>query len=201
MPDNTSGQGPQGSVERAILERVKANELQVTELIAYVSQETAQTKDDAVAGLINLRTEKKLVVEESKPYATLASYTFSPYSLWFWAALVSTLLPLGLIYVVSGPLLYLRYVFGGILVLFLPGFALIELLYAKREELDDLTRFALSIGLSLALVPLAGLALNYTPFGIRLLPIASSLAGLTIVFLVLAVRRKHAYYKLAKNVW
>ena len=200
MPDKTSGQGPQGSVERAIVERVKRNELRVSELVMNVSRETALTKDDAVAGLINLRTEKKVVVEESKPYATLAGYAFSPYSLWFWAALVSTFLPLGLIYVVSGPLLYLRYVFGSILVLFLPGFALIELLYAKREELDDLARFALSIGLSLALVPLAGLVLNYTPFGIRLLPFASSLAGLTIIFLLMAVRRKHAYYKLAKNV-
>ena len=39
--------------------------------------------------------------------------------------------------------------------LFLPGYALIEALYPKRE-LDELTRFALSIGLSLALVPLTG---------------------------------------------
>ncbi len=71
-------------------------------------------------------------------------------------------------------MLYLRYVFGGLLVLFLPGFSLIELLYAKRKELDDLTRLALSIGLSLAMVPLDGLVLNYTPFGIRLLPVAIS---------------------------
>jgi hypothetical protein len=200
MPDKTPIKGPQGGVERAILERVKGSESRVSELVTNVSKETAQTKDDAVAGLIKLQTEKKVVVEESTPYSTLAAYAISPYSLWFWAALVSTFLPLGLIYVISGPLLYLRYVFGSILVLFLPGFALIELLYAKREELDDLTRFALSIGLSLALVPLAGLALNFTPFGIRLLPVASSLAGLTIIFLLMAVRRKHAYYKLAKNV-
>jgi hypothetical protein len=200
MPDKTPTQELQDSVERAILERVKGNELRVAELIANVSRETAQTMDDAVVGLIRLQTEKKVVMKESRPYVTLAGYTFSPYSLWFWAALVSTLLPLGLIYVVSGQLLYFRYAFGSILVLFLPGFALIQLLYAKREELDDLTRFALSIGLSLALVALTGLVLNYTPFGIRLLPVASSLAGLTIIFLLMAVRRKHAYYKLAENV-
>ena len=83
--------------------------------------------------------------------------------------------------------------------MFLPGYALIEALYPKRE-LDELTRFALSIGLSLALVPLTGLVLNYTPWGIRLLPVTISIAGLTVVFLVVALYRKHQYYKLAKGV-
>jgi hypothetical protein len=90
-------------------------------LVANVSRETAQTKIDAVAGPTKLQTEKKVAVEESKPHVTLAGYAFSPYSLWFWVALVSTLLPLGLIYAVSGPLLNLKYAFGSILVLFLPG--------------------------------------------------------------------------------
>jgi uncharacterized membrane protein len=88
-------------------------------------------------------------------------------------------------------------VFGGLLVLFLPGYSLVQLLYSKRKELDDLTRLALSIGLSLAIVPLVGLVLNYTPFGIRLLPVAISLGGLTIVLLIGALQRKFSYYKLA----
>jgi len=50
------------------------------------------------------------------------------------------------------------------------------------------------------MVPLVGLVLNYTPFGIRLLPVALSLSGLTLLFLVLALRRKHAYYKVAKDL-
>jgi len=104
-----------------------------------------------------------------------------------------------LISATSGVALYLRYAFGSVLVLFLPGYALIEPLYPKRE-LDELTRFALSIGLSLALVPLAGLFLNYTPFGIRLVPVAISLAGLTIILQLAALTRKHAYYKVAKGV-
>jgi uncharacterized membrane protein len=95
--------------------------------------------------------------------------------------------------------LYLRYAFGSALVLFMPGYSLIEALYPKRE-LDELTRFALSIGLSLALVPLVGLVLNYTPFGIRLLPVTLSTAGLTVVLLLLALSRKHAYYRLAKGL-
>ena len=84
--------------------------------------------------------------------------------------------------------------------LFLPGYSLVEALYAKKKELEGLTRIALSIGLSLALVPLTGLVLNYTPLGIRLVPVTASLVLLTIAFIVVAVQRKHAYYKVARRI-
>ncbi len=155
--------------------------------------------DDAVKALMSLQEEKKISIEEPKPYSSLSSYAWSPYSLWFWGALAAVAVSVGLVSVSAGVVLYARYVFGSALVLFLPGYALIEALYPQRE-LDELTRFALSIGLSLALVPLTGLVLNYTPFGIRLLPVTVSIAGLTIIFLVVALYRRHQYYKLAKGV-
>lgn len=52
-------------------------------------------------------------------------------------------------------------------------------------------RTALSIGMSLALVLIVGLLLNYTPRGIRLTPIVLSLVALTVVFAVAAVLREH----------
>jgi hypothetical protein len=154
--------------------------------------------DEAIAAVIALQKGKKVAMGEAKPFATLPSYAFSPISLWFWAALAALMASAALIFVTSGVVLYLRYAFGSALVLFLPGYSLIEALYPKRE-LDELTRFALSMGLSLALVPLAGLVLNYTPFGIRLLPVAFSIAGITIALLIVALTRKHAYYKLARG--
>jgi uncharacterized membrane protein len=70
-----------------------------------------------------------------------------------------------------------RVVLGIPFVLFFPGYALISALYPRREDLDGIERLALSLGLSLAVVPLIGLVLNYTPWGIRLTPI---LTGLTL---------------------
>lgn len=156
-------------------------------------------RDEAVKALIALQRVGKVRLEEPKPYSALLSYAWSPQSLWFWAALAAVIVSVSLTAVSAGVVLYARYVFGSALVLFLPGYALIEALYPKRE-LDELTRFALSIGLSLALVPLTGLVLNYTPFGIRLLPVTISIAGLTTAFLLVAVKRKHDYYKLAKGI-
>jgi hypothetical protein len=155
--------------------------------------------DEAVGALLALERDNKLTVQESRPYTSLASYTWSPISIWFWATVAAVAVSLALITVTSGVALYLRYVFGSVLVLFLPGYALIEALYPKHE-LDELTRFALSIGLSLALVPLTGLVLNYTPFGIRLVPVAISLAVLTLALLSFAVKRRFDYYKLSKGI-
>jgi hypothetical protein len=180
------------------LKRIANGEAPVGVIVEGLCSEGYRT-DESVRALLALQRDKALTVQEAKPYATLSSYAWSPLSSWFWAALGAVAASLVLTSVTSGVALYLRYVFGGILVLFLPGYSLIEALYPKRE-LDELTRFSLSIGLSLALVPLTGLVLNYTPFGIRLVPVAISLAGLTVVLLIVALTRKHAYYKLAKGV-
>lgn len=186
------------AAQDSALKRLGAGQVSVDELVGGLRTE-GFSRDQAVAALVALQRDKKLTIEETKPYSSLASYAWSPLSLWLWASLAAVAASLALISVTSGAVIYLRYVFGSALVLFLPGYSLIEALYPKRE-LDDLTRFALSIGLSLALVPLTGLVLNYTPFGIRLLPVSLSVGGLTVLFLLLALGRKHAYYKLAKGV-
>lgn len=60
-------------------------------------------------------------------------------------------------------------------ILFFPGYTLIAALFPRRDDLDGIERVALSFGLSIAVVPLIGLGLNYTPWGIRLCPIFISL--------------------------
>lgn len=60
-------------------------------------------------------------------------------------------------------------------VLFVPGYTLIAALFPGKNDLDNIERIALSFGLSIAIVPLIGLGLNFTPFGIRLIPILISI--------------------------
>lgn len=75
-------------------------------------------------------------------------------------------------------------------VLFFPGYTLICALFPGKKDLDGIERLALSIGLSLAVVPLIGLALNYTPFGIRLYPIVVSLFLFTLLMSILSTYRR-----------
>ena len=83
-----------------------------------------------------------------------------------------------------------RVLLGLLLVLFLPGYSLVAALFPRKDDLDGIERIALSFGLSIAVVPLLGLALNYTPFGIRLVPVLLGLSLFTVLLAVVAgVRR------------
>ena len=75
-------------------------------------------------------------------------------------------------------------------VLFFPGYTLINALFPKRKELGTLERIALSFGLSIAIVPLMGLILNYTSYGIGLMSILVSLTFFNIIFSLLAIYRR-----------
>ncbi len=71
-----------------------------------------------------------------------------------------------------------RLILGLPFLLFIPGYVLVFALFPARKTdrgIDALERIVLSFGLSIAVVPLIGLLLNYTPWGIRLEPIMSSL--------------------------
>jgi len=94
--------------------------------------------------------------------------------------------------VVLFPISILRILIGVPFVLFFPGYALVCALFPKKGDLDEVERLALSIGLSIAVVPLLGLVLNYTPFGIRLYPILISLFSFTFLMSFVAMRRRNA---------
>ncbi|WP_332448503.1 DUF1616 domain-containing protein [Methanoculleus sp.] len=85
---------------------------------------------------------------------------------------------------------FLRILFGVAMVLFIPGYALIAALFPSKGDLDGIERVALSFGLSIAVVPLIGLALNYTPWGIRLDPILASLTLFTLAMTAIAWYRR-----------
>ena len=128
------------------------------------------------------------------------------------AVIILTLLTLGVVFVPIVNETPLRVVFGLPFVLFLPGYAIIAALFPEAGEpptadentetdgfapsvdrdrgIDGIERVALSFGLSIAVVPLLGLVLNFTPWGIRLVPIALSVAGTTILATAIAAVRR-----------
>ena len=95
------------------------------------------------------------------------------------------LLPVAL--VTSGAL---RVVLGVAFVLFFPGYTLIAALFPAKRGLSRTERLALSFGLSIAVVPLIGLGLNYTPWGIRLTPILISVLLFILIMSAIAWYRR-----------
>ena len=149
--------------------------------------------------VLRLESQGKILFEKAPATvpSSLTEYLFSGWTVWFWVVFGLASAASVMVFVVPEdvfPLVYARYVFGSVFVLFLPGYSLIRALFGSKE-LDNIERFALSIGLSLALVPLAGLLLNYTPWGIRTTPVTFCLLALTLVFASAAVVRDYGSKK------
>ncbi|MCD1294882.1 hypothetical protein CUJ83_07710 [Methanocella sp. CWC-04] len=103
-----------------------------------------------------------------------------------------TILTLAFIYIPFLNETIIRSALGLVMVLFIPGYSLIAALFPNKKDIDGIERAALSFGLSIAVVPLIGLGLNFTPWGIRLDPITVCLTVFTIICVLIANKRRHA---------
>ena len=86
----------------------------------------------------------------------------------------------------------LRIIIALPIVLFIPGYLAVFALFPSKKTdkgLDGIERIALSIGLSIAIAPLIGLILNYTSWGITLLPIVLSLELFIFIVGIVAIYR------------
>ena len=70
--------------------------------------------------------------------------------------------------------------FGIMIVFFVPGYVSVAALFPGSKEIDWFERVGLSFGVSLAVVPLLGLLLNVTPWGIRLDSIVVAIVLFTV---------------------
>ncbi|MHA1252451.1 MAG: DUF1616 domain-containing protein [Candidatus Helarchaeota archaeon] len=152
-------------------------------------------KDMADQGLINI---SKITIPKEQPFKNpIINYFLSKNSLSFWLSLIIIVISFFLVYYVPQNSIWsdnfwifslgiLRIIFGTIITLFLPGYLFLSLLYYNKKDLDILEKFGLSIGLSISIVLLIGLIFNFTPIGITLNPIISTINIISLVLLVIS---------------
>jgi uncharacterized membrane protein len=87
-----------------------------------------------------------------------------------------------------------RTIHGLPFILFFPSYVLICALFPGKNDLDIIERLALSMGLSIAVTSLIGLALNYTSFGIRLYPVTFSLFSFIVLMSAVAMYRRRIIF-------
>jgi len=119
-------------------------------------------------------------------------YVFSRYAHWYRLTIVLSVIVAALVFMVpenAYPIVYARYVLGSVLFFFLPGYSLTRVVFTANE-LDSIERSSLSIGISIVVVTFTGFLLNYTPLGIRIIPLTTSLLVETIVLATLAIIRE-----------
>jgi len=105
--------------------------------------------------------------------------------------LLNILAILLILIIVFFPSSILRVILGLPFILFFPGYTLIGALFPRKTGLDSIERVAWSFGLSIVIVPLIGLILNYTPWGIRLYPMLISVAIFIVTTSAVAWWRRH----------
>jgi hypothetical protein len=187
-----------------ILETVKTQKPETTrQLVQLIQEKTALPPEEITRLLIQLENDDLLnFTKKETPFPSLPqAYIFSKKALWYWITIALAIATTIAVFVIPDnayPVVYIRSALGIVFVLFLPGYALVKMLFpstvpfkASDENMETIERIALSFGMSLALVPIVGLILNYTPWGIRLVPITLSLLALTIVFATAAVLREY----------
>jgi hypothetical protein len=175
----------------------------VQQLTALVKERLSATEEEILESILKLQSQGKIKLESQPPPASLklASYLKTSQALWYWATIAVATITVAAVFTVPEdfyPWSYLRNVLGIILVLWLPGYASIKALFPVRmpiqtstENLETIERIALSIGMSITLVPIVGLLLYYTPWGLSVTPIVLSLLALTVVLATVAITREH----------
>jgi len=166
----------------------------IEEAVMNLSRELEIKPEEAVKRINKLTKKGRVKLVDPTPPKGFLSYFASQYSLWFWALLAFLGISISSIYFMPQiyPFVYVRYLCGALLLLYIPGFTLIEILYPKANDLDRIERFAFSIGLSIALVPTVGLVLNYMPWGIKMDLLLMSLILLILILGFIGVYRKYS---------
>jgi len=128
---------------------------------------------------------------------SFTSYLNSRQAIWYWLIIAIEITTLALIFPIAGniiPLLYARNVLGIVVVLFLPGYALMRTplynnFFAKRPErsIAWIERIAFSIAISIVVVSMITLLIYYSPFDLNQISIFSGLFFFTFILSTISV--------------
>jgi len=195
-------------IDQIIIAIIKEKKPQTIEQLLSLAKERLQIPEQKIIeAILRLQSRGKMtLLKQQQPDSSkLTTYLKTEQTHWYWITIAIAVLTAAVVFTISEefyPLVYVRYVLGTIFVLWLPGYSFIKALFptqvpikTSQKSLDTIERIALSLGMSLALVPIVGLLLNYTPWGIRLTPIVLSLLALTLIFATAAVIREHQAQK------
>ena len=180
--------------ERALRHLEKSGATTVKELFAGLRVEVPSLTKAEVTDIVwLLAAQDKVDMQEPLPKSFIDFLRTWQENLRFYASLGVSFVTILIINFTPPelPLLVLRWALGSVFVFFIPGYVTLQGLYPGDRRIDRGERIALSVALSLVLVMLVGLLLNYTPWGIRLTPILISLTILTVGLAAMALTRRY----------
>ena len=174
----------------------------VEQLIEMTKTETSVSEQKIIEQVLQLQSQGKITLKEltSPVPQNLSIYLKTRKSYWYWATVIFTTTTMLAVLTISegtNLLAYMRSALAVAFVCWFPGYSLVRVLFPKLSEksesrtLSSAERCAMSLGLSLVLVAIVGMLLNYTPWGIRLAPITLSVFSITAIFATAAIMKEY----------
>ena len=163
----------------------------VRELVILVKDRLGLPEKQIIDHILGLQDSGRLTLEDvntslDKPYLS------SGRAIWYWTTMAAGLATVASVFAIPEneyPSVLVRYLLGSVFIMFLPGYSVLRSLFPERmrvsgqgREVENAERIVLAIVMSMALVPIVGLLLNYTPLGLSTSSITMSVLTLTLTF-------------------
>jgi uncharacterized membrane protein len=201
--------GTNDQAKALIAQVINSEHPESVEQLVYIMQTRYfLTKEQVTAALIELEATQKIFFVKSRVqrFFSIKDYLLSRGALWFWVSIALSTVT-ALVFFLPTTLFavaWVRYVLGLMFLAFIPGYAFIKAMFPadikvplKISSENQVERVALSLASSLCIAPLVALALNYSPWGIRLEPLTVCLLLLTLAFTFIAGCREYMAAKVS----
>lgn len=176
----------------------------VEQLASRIEKQLQIPRKAILETLFRLQRDGKIRLKKPLTRSPSGFFSFlkTEQAVWYWITLMISLVSLLVVLFIRGDsfsLAYIRNGLGAFTVIFLPGYAFTKMLFPgtssprKENSLDLVERVALSLLMSLVVVILAGLVLNYTVLGVAPTPIVLSLMILTVTFATVGIARQFSF--------
>ena len=145
-----------------------------------------------------LESEKKIMLLEPGTKGHFFDYILRSYNgLSLWLTTAATCLIMALVFLLPNiePWSYMRIITGAVFILFIPGNALVQLLFAHRN-MEQTEQMVLSVGLSIALISIIGLMLKYI---LLALTVESAVISIGILSITLSAVANYSHFLRAKR--
>jgi predicted Zn-ribbon and HTH transcriptional regulator len=184
------------SLEKVILDVLETKQPgTVKELVEHVQERVDEaTIEDIKKEVKRLHRKGLLMLEDPTAQKDFISFLTHRKTKWFWIVIgISLISFLSIMFIpeTGTALSYVRYLFGFVLVAFLPGYCLNEALFPREDAIDLIERITFSIGLSFALTALVALFLSFTPVHLTLPTTLPALGTIVIALAIVALIRKY----------
>ena len=178
-------------LQQRILDATATHECyKVKDLVTELQQtfDRSLSLEEIQDAMKKLEREKRIILLEPVTKEDFLHYIIRSYdSLFFWLRIAATCFALTVIFFLPNvePWSYIRIPTAVAFVLFLPGNALVQLLFAHRN-MEQTEQMVLSVALSMAIVAIIGLILKYTLLGLTVQSVVISISILSITLFLVA---------------